>query len=282
MSNLINGKLPCPWCHSSDAFHEYEDNYYCFSCHKYEWKNKTKKSFPVKESSAPKEAPNNKIELPKDFTYDIPNDIKAKLYLQHFTDELLRKFGVGFSENCWIWSHKLNKYFNSGSRLILPYYSFPETTNGHVAASKLLFYEAKTYDKTNKLKYISVGGKQILYKTFVGSVSKVILVEDILSAIRIGKWFPCIALRGTFLSEKKTISLLNSVTDTAILWLDGDKPGVQATRKLTRKLRLVRKVINIHTLKDPKCYSDEDILALLDLTEIQNNYEEDSEHLQPK
>ena len=39
-SKVINGKLPCPVCTSSDAYHEYDDGHgYCFSCQYYKPKD---------------------------------------------------------------------------------------------------------------------------------------------------------------------------------------------------------------------------------------------------
>src|ERR1041384_7057377 len=34
-STLVQGKLPCPNCPSSDAYHEYTDHGFCFSCKYY-------------------------------------------------------------------------------------------------------------------------------------------------------------------------------------------------------------------------------------------------------
>ncbi len=109
-----------------------------------------------------------------------------------------------------------------------------------------------------------------MYKTFIGKVDTVVVVEDILSAIRVGTTFPCIALRGTSCNTSKLDQLRKSA-DSFIVWLDGDRPGINAAKKLGNKLTWVGKVCYIRTKEDPKAYSNEEIQEMIDEVLIQTS-----------
>ena len=237
MAILIQRGLPCPFCSSSDAYAEYDTNFYCFSC-------KASKSKAFKNRTVTKVQVDG---LPSDCTEELPIEVQAKLYQHHFTDELIQKAGLLYSESGRIYSQRLRKEVNVGPRLILPYYENNE----------LQYWEGKTCGHS-RLKYITSGGKQQLYKTFCGAVPQIVIVEDILSAIRVGETTPCVALRGTSCNTNKLHQLSQCANDF-IIWLDSDRPGIEAAKKLGNKLTWVGKVCYIKTKEDPKCYSDKEI-----------------------
>ena len=245
MGQLIDSGLPCPHCQSSDARAEYTDNYFCFSCHKSEKKNHWEKKKPVAIQAT------REIKLPEDFTYNIPVNIKVHLYKKHFTDELISAYRLGWSPSTPVWSERKQESFNSGGRLILPYY-------GPDGKGQLRYFEARSYEPDNKLKYITVGGKQECF--FAGLTAdrtkSIVVVEDMISAMRVGAFFPCVALRGTSFSEDKLLQLAFKA-DNFVLWLDSDGPGKNAARKVKKRLgMLANSVRTLVTSEDPKCYSD--------------------------
>ncbi len=90
-----------------------------------------------------------------------------------------------------------------------------------------------------------------LGQTFSESI---VLVEDQVSAIKVAQIAYCAALLGTFLSDDCLILLKRLGTKKVILMLDGDAPGIQASRRLVDKLSPFFSVVNIILPqgKDPK------------------------------
>jgi len=89
----------------------------------------------------------------------------------------------------------------------------------------------------------------------------IVLVEDIISAIRVGHTNPAAPLFGSHLSTKTALRY-NKLYDKIILWLDKDKELYSI--KVAQQLRAMgipcRSVI---TNKDPKEYSDTEIVDIL-------------------
>ena len=130
MSRLIERGLPCDKCGSSDAKAEYDTNWYCFSCHHSIPKKLTKQAHRAIVST---EETISTCQLPDDFTTVLPNLYLAHLYSYRFTDYLIHKYHIGHSETGNMWSERLQQYYTTGPRLILPYYE----------ENKLQFYEGK-------------------------------------------------------------------------------------------------------------------------------------------
>ena len=254
MSRLIEGKMPCPYCPSSDGWHEFENGFYCFVCDKLVFKHKLKKK-EVINSLYHRTDEKVVVSLPSDFSETLPSQAMAWLYQMHFTDDMIKRFKIGYSENCLIWSNKNNSYFNSGPRIIFPYYKH----------RRLLFFEARSLDPT-ELKWFSSGGKKDLYD--VGHDSTVIIVEDIISAIRVrvATSYRVIALRGTSCSDEKLLSIIKQ-GDNFIVWLDSDLPGKKASKKLGNRLTWAGQVRYISTERDPKFYSDAEIQSIIGINE---------------
>ena len=251
MSVLMNRGLPCPHCNSSDAYAEYDTNFFCFSCKKSVSKDK-------KSSWATKNIKQNIIDdailkLPE--LEELPLHAKLYLYMYNFTNQLIQKHGIGWLSNCNIYSERKGEIVNTGSRLILPHYR----------DDKLVFYEARSLDKTNKLKYITVGSKKIGRKEIHHNNDSLVIVEDALSAIRVGEVNDCFALLGTHLSNDLFLEIGRDCKyNKYIIWLDSDSPGQIAAHKLCRRLELLGTTVNIVTKNDPKCYSNREIKGYID------------------
>jgi hypothetical protein len=245
MSVLISRGNPCPKCNSSDAYAEYTDNYFCFSC-KYSLPKKSKSSWAEKNIENTIDL--DIIELP--IANEMPDNVLAYLYKLHFTNDLIKKSRLQWTENCRIYSTRLKEYINMGSRLVIPYYE----------NDKLIWWEAKTFDKTQKLKYITCGTKKLGYQILNSNIeSSLVLVEDSLSAIRVGESNPVISLCGTNLSDDLFVKISKLGYTKFIVWLDSDDPGFAAALKMRKRLNLLGESIIVQTKKDPKAYSDNDI-----------------------
>lgn len=236
---LIQSRLPCDSCGSSDAMSEYSDGTYCFSCQKY---IKTSSEVGIENNGwlnhmLPR-VPDTKTIRKGSFVYNY-------LMSLNFTDEMIF------------------------------YYSLRETYN----EESLVFFdpiaiEVKNLnfrDNGNVAKTVSLHSKKtgFLGKDFNRHLREslpIIIVEDILSCMRVG-WdnIACLALRGTKLSEELTALLCRiSPNRTIVTWLDSDEPGQEGSKKIQQKLSWCGfHFVNIVTKKDPKWYTDHEIETIL-------------------
>lgn len=246
MSKLLDHGLPCKSCTSSDAMAEYDDGYYCFSCQEY---------FPKNKTSSRQQKDSENLLLPDDYSMVLPN--KAVEYLSSLGLDIddINKYKIGWTEECRIKSPRTGQWVKFGPRLILPYFE----------NYKLLFFEGKSLKKNDNIKYVTIGGKKDLYKTYTKPPECVVIVEDILSAMVVGKSTPCIALRGTHVNIEKLLKL-QQASEKYIIWLDGDEPGIKAAERLKTKLKWFSDVAVIKTERDPKWYSQKEISEIVKIT----------------
>jgi hypothetical protein len=86
---------------------------------------------------------------------------------------------------------------------------------------------------------------------------KCVLVEDVLSMMKVGEVVKCYTLMGTSLSSSAIGELLRF--DEVLVWLDPDGPGQTASRKVWKRLSGLVKVRTVHSDRDPKYLSKEKI-----------------------
>lgn len=177
------------------------------------------------------------IQLPHDFTLDLPDKALAWLYKYQITDEEIRQFRFG-------WSQRLK-------RLILPVYR----------DDQLVYYQGRTFDPITKInpKYLNIrqsGAKNVYFLCSSSNIhnNSIVMVEDILSAIKVGRQFNSIALLGSYLPDSMlpVFKKYNKV----FIWLDADKykESIKMMQKLGARGTPTRV---ISTPKDPKENSDE-------------------------
>lgn len=133
------------------------------------------------------------------------------------------------------------------------------------AAGTLLYWQARTLDKTNPRKYLNQRG--VDRHSFVaryGTGPIIVLTEDILSSYKVSRaaveaW----PLMGTKLSTTLTAALVEDGRPVTV-WLDPDKAGKTAAAKICKTLRAYGvKVNNVVSDTDPKLISREVILCTL-------------------
>ncbi|AUZ94731.1 DNA primase [Agrobacterium phage Atu_ph03] len=93
-----------------------------------------------------------------------------------------------------------------------------------------------------------------------------VVAEDCLSAIRIGRYNTARSLLGTSSGQGKVMSLLQGLPKVPriAVWLDGDKAGRKGRNSLARQLELLgAEVTKITTPKDPKAYTNAEIERIL-------------------
>ena len=86
----------------------------------------------------------------------------------------------------------------------------------------------------------------------------IVIVEDILSAIRVARLMPVVALQGTHMSWEQARELLEQ-TDKLIIALDPDKGGIKAAMRIKNRYRTVFKDgVHMRLLNsDPKEYKSD-------------------------
>lgn len=214
---------------------------FCFRCDRKEWEPKGRLSIAEIQAmnKLNKEAKEftSKIELPKDFTTEIPIEGRLWLYRASITESLIKKYNIGYSEGL--------------KRVIVPVYRY----------NKLIWFIGRAVHKLQEPKYIapSESRDRILFHS--GVAKKIVVVtEDILSAIVVGKVTPAISLLGTKLSIEQLNVLMQY---EIILWLDSDLAGRNANKKIARELAMVTDVHTVVTQEDPKMLTKQKIREVL-------------------
>jgi hypothetical protein len=179
-----------------------------------------------------------KLELPDDFTTDIPLDGRLWLYSGGLTHATWQKYGIGFSPSL--------------QRVVLPVYSKRGT---------LVWYQMRAILDGQEPKYIQPdrprGNVMFTAGHARGGLQRAIVVEDILSAIRVGELVPAYSLLGTKITTEQA-ALLGSY-ERVTTWMDDDRAGRDGAYSIRKCLSLVTSVDNIRTDDDPKRLSIQQI-----------------------
>ena len=248
VSNLLS-MGPCSHCgggHKSPCYAEYVDGYKCFSCGASKSYNNHRMSLMGRTRISIKRGVNIPTHSLRPSEW--PVKVLKWLYGYYVFEDLIRKHRIG--------------YIEAGRKLLLPV----------VIDNEIVF--AQTRDVPDK--HINTEGDKQLYKIKTGS-KKLILVEDYISAIRIGELCDCYCLFGTYIQPSEIKLILDKYTDINV-WLDNDKAGIDGAKKMLNmfdkqinenKLRFPLKytqeyaITNISTEEDPKCYSTKEIEGVI-------------------
>ena len=225
-------------------------SYFCFRCDAQEFVGKGKQTLAeLARITALNDAAENihlKIELPHDMSYEIPLEGRLWLYSAGVTESLWSSYKFG-------WSDYLQ-------RVIMPVYNKEGT---------LIWFQARAVHEGQSPKYLNPQGDRnsLVFWSNRKSLSEsaqnqtLVVVEDILSAIRVGEVTPTASLLGTKVSTAQASLLANYTHVTT--WLDSDNAGVSGAYKLRRVLNMVTETSNLVTEKDPKLHTREEIRWLL-------------------
>ena len=184
------------------------------------------------------------LELPSDYTTEIPIHGRQWLHSGGITEPVWRGCNIGYSE-------KLD-------RVILPIYD----THGN-----LEWLQCRALQKGQKPKYIQPARNRNKIMLRVNRSKKdtrrVIIVEDIISAIRVGKHTTTFSILGTKITTAQAAELSKYAEVTT--WLDSDTAGRKGSYKIRKTLSLITTVSNILTPLDPKELSDKEIKRCLNI-----------------
>lgn len=192
------------------------------------------------------------VRLPHDFTTEIPTNEAVWLYRAGISTEIARHYGFGYSAHL--------------RRVVLPVWSSGELAG--FTARSTIGAKPKYIERARNGSVVFHADPAIALPATEdwpeGSGPDLVLTEDILSAVRVGRIAKrCVALLGTSANAEQLSEVLQGAASVAI-WLDPDRPGRVAAQKLERTLALHGyKTKRIRSEQDPKYYSNREIRRLL-------------------
>lgn len=231
---LRRGKCDAPGCRSSDAKHHYSDGHaFCFSCGTFfppeggkpEFRQRPKDDEDMTVLHAyPNRLEVNALNCPRNY---------AHLKLKGLTDEEIHE-----------------------------HYFYAPISDRHVFQCKDSesgdeFFEARSYVPNITPKTMQMGKKPRLVMGDLAS-DTLVVVEDVISAIKVGRQYLSMPLFGSHMTTEQ-MALIGRLTDInwVVIWLDCDKydAGIQ----FARQMGLIRPCVAIQTIDDPKELNDDEV-----------------------
>ena len=211
---------------------------WCFGCGYYVQRNGLEQvqELERKINNKNKELKRNHVTLPSDFTYNLPCIAKSWLNNYGITKKELIDNHIGWSEN--------------DTQLIYPCFD---------VCGNLLMYQGRKFNDgiLHGNRFHTHGPCEKIYH-ILGDLGdgrrRIVLVEDMVSCIKVARTMPCLVLFGSTIATERLINLSNKFTNL-IIWLDKDKAKYAVARSQIAKFMFdsVRVVI---TEKDPKRYTE--------------------------
>lgn len=234
---------PCPNCGSRDNLGVYTQHEFCFGC------SYTKYYNPLQRHTRPLEGPQRKpLWVPDDIVTMVP-------YQAH---EWLKKYGLTQRElidNNVVWSDKM--------QLLIFLYT---------KHSQLLGWQGRYFGTdTSKPKWWGQGNlKEINHILSPKKGKELFIVEDIISAIKISRLYPCKPCFGSYIDIYSIYNIVKDNNYTNIcIHLDRDKR--LESYKFSIKLNSIGiKTRVVSTKQDPKDYTTEELKTIYE-SQI-NNY----------
>ena len=234
----------CPDCGSSDALAVYEDgSEFCFSEHKLKKKG-SMSGYVLQRKQQDDES-----------VLALPDDLSRE-YSQEAV-EWAAQYGVKVSE---LMEHKV--FFSKRlNQLIYVYQSMDKPSIGCIQGRN--FTPGRT-------KYFNIGDTHKVFPVYhysnPGDVSRIVLVEDALSAIKIvtGVWVDAMPLLGSSIPMHKLAEFRKRHYTHITVWLDHDK--YESALAMAEKLKYLGLIVDVvRTDLDPKCYTHDEIARKLNL-----------------
>ena len=210
---------------------------HCFRCGEHEFKphGQRRLSDLIRHQLEYKMINDKVVALPDDYTLDVPQHAMMWYVKVGISPDLARDHGIGYSPSL--------------DRVVLPVYNR--------ATGTLDAVQMRSVDKNRKPKYLNPQGANVSRALFEVGESKgaVVVVEDILSAIKVGRVVPTASILGTSLTDERALRLARD-NSIVILWLDADGAGYSGTRKAVKKLKMLGvRVYRVDSPLDPKAYN---------------------------
>ena len=251
MKALENHK-ECPKCgngHKSKPFCIYENGFHCFSCG---FCKSADRSFLLQSKRTNVNVNLNAYiqaeSTPKNFT----SKCLSWLYQYYLTDEQIYQYGI--------------KCDTTDDSLLFP-------------ISETSYMQRWINTKERKIRVFGEKSAILIHTKNTAKQSLIVIVEDYISAIRIASQYNALCLFGTKLTS---IDIVKEY-DTFVVWLDNDyikniNSGQNAAKEIREKLNKIKNFnyykrgfsltkinnFNIATDKDPKCYTNSQIVNFVE------------------
>lgn len=233
--SYVISKERCPKCKAlgndtaGDNLAVYSDGHtYCYGCG---YGNNTKKQI----SKSITKSIQYDFQIPDDASPDIPFTPMEWLKNEcHFTIQ-------NIIDNKILWSNMYN------------WLIFPIELTG---TSICVGFQARNFNKEKPYKWFSKFAKKDLLKVYSPKkyIPKLVLVEDIISSIRVAEHIPSAPIFGCVISDTILMTIKDLKLDNLIIWLDEDKRK-EALRFAQRARELGINTRCIYTDIDPKCHT---------------------------
>ena len=127
-----------------------------------------------------------------------------------------------------------------------------------------LGFQARNFNELKPYKWYTKFKKKDLLKIYskTKDIQSLVLVEDIVSAIRIGNITPCSPIFGSTIADSLLMQIKKSSVNKLIIWLDEDKRK-QALTYASRARQLGIHTTCISTGIDPKAHTNQQLKELL-------------------
>lgn len=231
---------PCPKCGSRDNFAEYDDgHFWCFGCRHFV-PSKIASAKQVEQALSEKTY-SVKWNFPDDYDTNIPKEPYLWLKSYGLTTEEIETNHLGWS--------------NKNEMLIFPFLGENDD---------ILCWQGRYFPTRNPKVFTSGYPDRHILLHSNGSSSydgRVVVVEDSISAIKVGRVCTATELLGSNLSMHKAIGL-SRLFSHLTLWLDNDK-SKEMIKFTQRYGSLFDKIDMIISEKDPKYYPTEEIKEYL-------------------
>lgn len=181
--------------------------------------------------------------LPEDYTEKLPPEAIAWLSKYNLTDDELLKYGIGYSPHY--------------GRIVLPIYDGDSPEIFRPA----LGWQGRDVRKDGvRAKYMTYkqAGKRLIFDSFVTHCEVIeepdedkplVFVEDIISAIKVGRVTRSIAILGSYISDDMIALAMKH--KRVLVWLDDDK--YKESQQFSSRLRgLGIPTVTLTTNRDPK------------------------------
>ena len=218
----------------------YDDGHsYCFSCRYYVPSVTTVTSIKSKLYKQKVSDQEHETLVLGQVTYAIPPAPRAWLSNYGITDDEIHLHNI-----CWNYDK---------SSLVFPIY------NGE----QLMGYSSRYFgDNPDHPRYVNRSFRRGHFKLFPQKSTDIfVLVEDFVSAIKVGRQYNAIPILGSFVPIDLILSLVYQQPRLRI-WLDRDK-ALEAIKYSNRARQFIPDCATIITEKDPKEYSDKEIKEIV-------------------
>lgn len=251
------GKEPCPHCGSKDNVGVWSDGQkWCFGGCGYFVPGDTGLSLSdIKErleqqQEKERNDPNASVNLPADYSLVLREDAEQWVTKYGITSQERFRFKIGWSE---VYESLILPAYNIYGHLLV-------CQRRYFGQGKFPKYHTKGYPERSlwTVRPLAAESRADPFDTYNGTL---IVVEDFISAVKIGRRAEAAPLWGSHLSMEK-LRQISERWESLVIWLDYNKKE-EAIKTRIRALALFTNVSCIITEKDPKEYDDTEIVSLI-------------------